>query len=85
MIEVKARLYDIAEELEGLEKKKAELVRVVKAKAMELDSTVLQPVLAGKALELNALIEELIETIRKIKTLNEERLQLKNKLEVLND
>lgn len=85
MIEVKARLYDIAEELEGLDRKKAELVRVVKAKAMELDPTVLQPVLEGKALELNALIEELIETIRKIKALNEERRQLKNKLEVLND
>lgn len=85
MIEIKARLYDIAEELEGLDRKKAELVRLVKAKAMELDPTVLQPVLEGKALELNALIEELIETIRKIKALNEEKNQLKNKLEVLND
>lgn len=29
--------------------------------------------------------EELIKTVRKIKALNEERRQLKNKLEVLND
>jgi len=85
MIEVKARLYDIAEELEGLEKKKVELVRAVKAKAMELDPALLQPVLLAKALELSALNEELIELTKKTKSLSEEKQQLKNKLEVLND
>lgn len=85
MIEIKARLYDIAEELEGLEKKKAELIKAVKAKAMELDPALFQPVLLAKAMELNALNEELIRLIRKIKELNEEKQQLKNKLEVLND
>ncbi len=83
MMEVKARLYDIAERLKELEIERQSLVKEIKEKALALNLESFLSTTKGKAEELKAKTEKLIKNLEEAESLTKEATELKNKLEVL--
>lgn len=83
MVELKARLYDIGEELEALRREREELIKSIKEKAYVLDPQSSLPTLTAKTAELQELNSRLLQNLYRSSELLKEQSELKAKLGVL--
>ena len=80
MVELKARLYDIGEELEALRREREELIKSIKEKAYVLAPQSFLPTLTAKTAELQELNSRLLKNLYRSSELLKEQSELKAKL-----